>query len=116
MSPEYGKKTYESIEIPEKLNIVVAQTIASQNKEEIHMSYENTNTTDKTKTPHPVWKGCMAAAAAFLVAGTIGLNISPALAEEMAKIPAIGQLAQVLTFRSFEGTIDDVELDINVPV
>ena len=80
------------------------------------MSYENTNTTDKTKTSHPVWKGCMAAAAAFLVAGTIGLNVSPAFAEEMAKIPAIGQLAQVLTFRSFEGTIDDVELDINVPV
>ena len=45
MSPEYGKKTYESIEIPEKLNIVVAQTIASQNKEEIRMSYENKKTT-----------------------------------------------------------------------
>ena len=77
------------------------------------MSYENTN---KTKPSHSVWKGCMAAAAAFLLAGTIGLNVSPAFAEEMAKIPAIGQLAQVLTFRSFEGTIDDVELNVNVPV
>ena len=114
MNPDFGKNSYESIPIPEKLNEIVAQTIASRNKEEIHMSYENTNTTDKTN--HPVWKGCMAAAAAFLVAGTIGLNVSPAFAEEMAKIPAIGQLAQVLTFRSFEGTIDDVELDVNVPV
>ena len=114
MNPDFGKNSYESIPIPEKLNEIVAQTIASRNKEEIHMSYKNTNTTDKTN--HPVWKGCMAAAAAFLVAGTIGLNVSPAFAEEMAKIPAIGQLAQVLTFRSFEGTIDDVELDVNVPV
>ena len=116
MNPDFGRNSYESIPIPEKLNGIVAQTIASRNKEEIYMSYENTNTTDKTKTSHPVWKGCMAAAAAFLVAGTIGLNVSPAFAEEMAKIPAIGQLAQVLTFRSFEGTIDDVELHVNVPV
>ena len=94
---------------------MVAQAIASQNKEDIRMSYENTKTTYKT-TSRPIWKGCLAAAAAFLVAGTIGLNVSPAFAEEMAKIPAIGQLAQVLTFRSFEGTIDDVELHVNVPV
>ena len=45
MNPDYGKKTYESIPIPEKLNEMVAQTIASQNKEDIRMSYENTNTT-----------------------------------------------------------------------
>ena len=116
MNPDFGKNSYESIPIPEKLNEIVAQTIASRNKEEIHMSYENTNKTDKTKNSPSAWKGCMAAAAAFLVAGTIGLNVSPAFAEEMAKIPAIGQLAQVLTFRSFEGTIDDVELHVNVPV
>ncbi|MBQ9091938.1 MAG: DUF3298 domain-containing protein [Anaerotignum sp.] len=116
MNPEYGKKAYESIPIPEKLNEMVAQTIASQNKEDIRMSYENTKTTYKTTSRRPVWKGCMAAAAAFLVAGTIGLNASPAFAEEMGKVPVIGQLAQVLTFRSFEGTVGDVELDVTVPV
>ena len=115
MNPDYGKKTYESIPIPEKLNEMVAQTIASQNKEDIRMSYENTKTTYKT-TSRPVWKGCMAAAAAFLVAGTVGLNTSPAFAEELHKIPIIGTLAQVLTFRSFEGTVGDVELDVTVPV
>ena len=114
MNPENGKKTYESIEIPEKLNEMVAQTIASQNKEEIRMSYENKKTTDKAS--RPLWKGCMAAAAAFLVAGTVGLNASPAFAEEMSKVPVIGTLAQVLTFRSFTGIVDDVELDVTVPV
>ena len=48
MNPENGKQTYESIPIPEKLNEIVAQTIASQNKEEIRMSYENKKTTAKT--------------------------------------------------------------------
>lgn len=115
MNPDYGKKTYESIPVPEKLNELVAQTIASQNKEEIRMRYENTELTKKT-TFRPVWKGCMAAAAAFLVAGTIGLNTSPAFAEEISKVPVIGQLAQVLTFRSFHGTEGDVVLNVNVPV
>ena len=40
MNPENGKKTYESIEIPEKLNEMVTQTIASKNKEELRMKYE----------------------------------------------------------------------------
>ena len=114
MNPDFGKNTYESIPIPEKLNEMVAQTIASKNKEEIRMSYENTKTTNHHS--RPVWKGCMAAAAAFLVAGTIGLNASPAFAHEMSKVPVIGTLAQVLTFRSFEGIINDVELDVTVPV
>ena len=78
------------------------------------MSYENKKTTNKTS--RPVWKGCMAAAAAFLVAGTVGLNASPAFAEEMSKVPVIGTLAQVLTFRSFTGIVDDVELDVTVPM
>ena len=114
MNPENGKQTYESIPIPEKLNEMVAQTIASQNKEEIRMSYENKKTT--AKTSRPLWKNCMAAAAAFLVAGTVGLNASPAFAEEMHKVPVIGTLAQVLTFRSFTGIVDDVELDVTVPM
>ncbi|MBQ9091797.1 MAG: DUF3298 domain-containing protein, partial [Anaerotignum sp.] len=116
MNPENGKQTYESIEIPAKLNELVAQTIASRNKEEIRMSYENTKTAYNTTSRRPLWKGCMAAAAAFLVAGTVGLNTSPAFAEEMSKVPVIGQLAQVLTFRSFHGMEDDVELNVDVPV
>jgi len=114
MHPDFGKKTYESISIPEQLNEAVARTIASRNKEEIRMSCENKKATDKTS--RPIWKGCMAAAATFLVAGTVGLNISPAFAKEMRKVPVIGTLAQVLTFRSFEGLVDDVELDVTVPV
>ena len=114
MNPKNGKKTYESIEIPEKLNEMVAQTIASKNKEELRMSYTEKNETKKSR--RPVWKNFATAAAIVIVAGTAGLNASPAFAEEMSKVPVIGQLAQVLTFRSFQGTEGDVELNVNVPV
>ena len=116
MNPENGKKEYESIPIPEALNEMVSQTIALKNKKEILMKHKTEKNTSKAAPRRPIWKGCMAAAAAVLVAGTVGLNTSPAFAEDMGKIPVIGQLAQVLTFRSFAGTEDDVELDINVPV
>lgn len=116
MNPENGKKTYESIEIPEKLNETVNRTIASQNKEELKMKYESNKKPESNKSHRPVWRGCVAAAAAVLVAGTIGLNASPVFAKSMSQVPVIGQLAQVLTFRSFDGTEGDVKLHVNVPV
>ena len=119
MNPENGKKTYESIDIPKNLNETVMQTIASKKKEELKMKYEsneNKKASETKKSYRPVWRGCVAAAAAVLVAGTIGLNTSPVFAENMSKVPVVGQLAQVLTFRSFEGTEGDVELNVNVPV
>lgn len=113
MNPHNGRKTYESIEIPEALNELVNQTIASKNKEELQMHY---NETKQEKGKCPIWKGCAAAAAVVLIAGTIGLNSSPAFAEDMSKVPVIGQLAQVLTFRSYHGTEGDVVLNVNVPI
>lgn len=121
MNPKNGKKTYESTEIPAQLNELVQQTIASQNKEVLQMKYETEQKAkpemkQEPKTSRPIWKSCTAAAAAVLVAGTIGLNTSPAFAEDMSKVPVIGTLAQVLTFRSFHGTEGDVELNVNVPI
>lgn len=78
------------------------------------MKYEKNQETKNTR--RPVWKNLATAAAIVIVAGTAGLNASPAFAEEMSKVPLIGQLAQVLTFRSFHGTEGDVELNVNVPV
>ena len=117
MNPENGKKTYESIEIPENLHETVEQTIASQSKEDLKMKYENSEAKKHTeKSQRHVWKGCVAAAAVVLVAGTIGLNTSPAFAENMSKVPVVGGLAQVLTFRSANGSEGDVKLNVNVPV
>ena len=115
-----GKKSYESIEIPKELNELVMKTIASQNKEASRMNYtQNTvnNTKNTAKTfSFPRFRQTAAAAAVVLLAGTVGLNTSPAFAESMAKAPVIGSLAQVLTFRSFHGTVDDVDLNMDIPI
>ena len=118
-----GRTSYESIEIPKELNELVAKTIAAQNKEASRMSYtQNTmnNNTARTNTAKtfafPRFRQGMAAAAVVLLAGTVGLNASPVFAEAMAKAPVIGSLAQVLTFRSFHGTLEDVELHMDVPI
>ena len=118
MNPENGKKTYEAIEIPKNLAETVNRTIAAKSKEEWKMKYENNENKkiESKKSHRPVWKSCAAAAAAVLVAGTIGLNTSQAFAEGMRSVPVIGQLAQVLTFRSYNGTEGDVKLHVNVPV
>lgn len=113
MNPHNGRKTYESTEIPAELNELVQQRIASKNKEELQMRYQETK---EKKGNRPIRKGCAAAAAVLLIAGTIGLNSSPAFAEDMSKVPVIGQLAQVLTFRSYHGTEGDVILNVNVPI
>lgn len=113
MNPHNGRKTYESTEIPAELNELVQQTIASKNKEELQMRYQEAK---EKKGNRPIRKGCAAAAAVLLIAGTIGLNSSPAFAEDMSKVPVIGQLAQVLTFRSYHGTEGDVILNVNVPI
>lgn len=80
------------------------------------MKYESNKKPESNKSHRPVWRGCAAAAAIVLVAGTIGLNASPAFAESISQMPVIGQLAQVLTFRSYNGTEGDVQLHVNVPV
>lgn len=115
MNSEHGKNIYDSIEIPDALSKMVAETIASKNKEEIRKNYENSQKVTSLASRRPIWKNCAIAAAVVLMAGTAGLNTSPAFAAEMQKLPIIGQLAQVLTFRSFEGIVDGVELHVNIP-
>lgn len=122
-----GKASYESIEIPKELNELVAKTIAAQNKEASLMNYtqntQNTMNTDTTKKANtaktftfPHFRQGMAAAAVVLLAGTVGLNASPTFAEAMAKAPVVGPLAQILIFHSFHGTVEDVELDVDIPI
>lgn len=119
MNPENGKKTYESIEIPKNLNETVMQTIASKNKEELKMKYEsneNKKASEAKKSYRPVWRGCVAGGSSRSGRRHHRAERKPVFAENMSKVPVVGQLAQVLTFRSFEGTEGDVELNVNVPV
>ena len=117
-----GKESYESMEIPKELNELVTKTIASHNKEVSFMNYtQNINHTANTKNTAKTsslsfFRQAATAAAVVLLTGTVGLNTSPAFAAAMAKAPVVGPLAQVLTFRSFHGTLEDIELSLDVPL
>ncbi len=56
-----------------------------------------------------------AVAAAVCILFTAALNTSPVFAKEAAKLPVIGGLAQVLTFRSYEMEKDDIAVSVEIP-
>ena len=119
MRPEDGKKVYENIEIPVELGEVVNRAIASRSKEDVlKMAEKRRNVVefkDKKRGMGRLVRYVACAAAGLLVCMTVGVNTSEAFAMEMHKIPVIGQLAKVLTVRSWHETEGDYEYNIEVP-
>ena len=62
MKETNGKKTYDSIEIPEELNDMVRKTIASRSKEDM----KKMQNVQKIPKKHPFGRFCGIAAAAVL--------------------------------------------------
>lgn len=116
---EMGKKEYDRIEIPAELNKVVNRAIASRSKEEIRkMNAGNkiSNIADrKNSMTARVIRYAACAAAGLLVCVTVGVNTNEAFAMEMQQLPVIGQLAKVLTVRSWHETEGDYEYNVEVP-
>ena len=54
-------------------------------------------------------------AAAFTVVTTVGLNTNEAFAMEAQKLPVIGELARILTVRSYEKANDDLHISAKIP-
>lgn len=54
-------------------------------------------------------------AAAVIAAFVILPNTSPAVANAMQRIPVLGKLAQVVTFRSYVEETDDLKISVNIP-
>lgn len=45
----------------------------------------------------------------------MALNTNPVFAKEAARLPVIGTLARVLTFRSYETEKDDIAVSVEIP-
>lgn len=101
-----GKKVYDDIEIPAELHDVVEQAIASRKKSSMNV---------RKAVIIRAFRYAATAAAGLLICLTVGLNTSEAFAKEMQELPVIGQLAKVLTIRSYHGKEGDYEMDIEVP-
>ncbi len=103
---EEMRQDYENIRIPEELRERVEAGIR-QAKEEKQM---------KKKSKALVYTGRVAGGvvAAMLVI-TVMANSGAAIAHAMSKIPVIGAIAEVVTFREYESSEKNMEADIKIP-
>ncbi|MCI9306309.1 MAG: DUF3298 domain-containing protein [Lachnospiraceae bacterium] len=104
---EKSKETYENIVIPKELEGKVQEAIeASRRKREKRLAKNRRR---------KLYRWAVGIAAVFTVATTIGLNTSEAFAMEVQKIPVIGELARILTIRSYEKTEGDTQIAAEIP-
>ena len=99
-----AKNIYDHIVIPEELDDRLKKVLenAPEPKQPSH---------NVVKFTHWI----AAAAAAFILCFTIGLNTSQSFAMEMTQLPIIGAVAKVLTIRSYEVTNDTTTTTVKVP-
>lgn len=103
---EKMRQDYKNIRIPEELRERV-ETGISQAKEETKM---------KSRSKILVYTGRIAGgAAAAMLMITVMANSGAAIAHAMAKIPVIGAIAEVVTFREYEHSENNMEADIKIP-
>ena len=103
---EEMRQDYENINIPEKLRERV-ETGIRQAKEETKM---------KKKSKALVYTGrVLGGVAAAMLAITIMANSGAAIAHAMARIPVIGAIAEVVTFREYESVENHMEANIKIP-
>lgn len=100
------RQDYENIKIPTDLRQRVEAGIR-QAKEEKQM---------KKKSKVIVYTGRIAGGvAAAMLMITVMANSGAAIAHAMAKIPVIGAIAEVVTFREYESSENNMEADIKIP-
>lgn len=101
-----AKKHYESVEIPEELSEIVEQTINSM---------EDRKGCVKMKSNLKTLKYSFVSAAACMLVLVTALNSNEAFAKNTFEIPVLGQIAKVLTIRSYEESDTDKSVTVKVP-
>ena len=104
-----SKKRYDEIPIPKELSARVQEAIERSEKKRA-----DERRAAALSRKNGLKKGMMAAAAAVVVF-TTALNTSTAFAKSVSAIPVIGEIARVLTFRSYEQEEDDIKLSVEIP-
>lgn len=100
---EQLKKEYMDIPIPKELDFVVRKALKESRS-------------NRSKRKRRVSKNvAVAASIAVTVAVlTVGINTSPAFAKTLSKVPVVGSIVKVLTFREY--TVDDDTFNANIKV
>lgn len=98
-----AKNIYDHIVVPEELDARLRATL------------ENIPETKKKVSIVPLVRWTATAAAALFLCFTVGLNTSESFAMEAAELPIIGQIAKVLTIRSYETKEDTTTTTVEIP-
>lgn len=101
---EMLKKEYTNVPIPAELDFVVRKALKENG---VNSSMKN----NKFKRI----KIAAASVAAALVVLTVGVNTSPVFAAAMSKVPVVGSIVKVITFREFTVNEDTFNTNIKVP-
>ncbi len=104
------KERYDQITVPEELNFRLQQEIQKSRKQQ-----EEKNGAGRSHGFRRIIRSVEAAAAAACILFTAALNMSPVFAKEAGEFPVIGELARVLTFRSYETEKDDIAVSVEIP-
>lgn len=100
---EQLKKNYMDVPIPMELDFVVKKAL----KESGVNSVKKKSNSKQIKIA--------AAAVAAVVVLTMGINSSPVFAETLSKVPVVGSILKVLTFREYAVNQDTYQSNIKVP-
>ena len=104
---DHLKQEYEDIPVPPQAKARIEQGINQAKREN--------QTQKRGKMMMKLMKTTGATAAAAMVAITLMANLNPATANAMEKLPVIGSIAKVVTFRTFEDQTKGFEAKIDVP-
>ncbi|MER1985236.1 MAG: DUF3298 domain-containing protein [Solibacillus sp.] len=88
---------YKDVPIPRELELMIEQNLQRPHKKNRKL---------------PIILSTVAAAAVLF---TAGINTSPAMAKNLADVPVLGQVVEVLTFTKYEMIEDEYTADIQVP-
>lgn len=92
------QKQYESVKIPDTLDSLVTQTISQHRAKKVSL-----------------WKKWGMASAAAVTLLTVGLNISPVMAKSLAGLPVLGEVVEVLTWKTYTVDHGNMTAEIDVP-
>lgn len=100
---EAMKEEYDKIPVPKAALECIRAGVEQAKKEK------------RRKTMIKLMRNTGITAAAAMLAITVMANVSPITAQAMEKLPVIGTIAKVVTFRTFEDAKDNYETKIDVP-
>lgn len=101
-----AKKSYESLEIPEELNMMVEESIIRSKRR-------------YRKNKKILWKKRVKVgiAASLLVASsfTIGINTSKSFAMKVNTVPVLSEIAKLVSFKAFDVKSKYIQAEVNIP-